>query len=523
MDAAPTLHGRAPLARLDWRVTPLRLTLALLALALALRLNGLGLRPLWLDESYSAWFSARGWHYLWTAVPTYEPHPPFYYSLLKLWRSVSGGSAVALRSFSVLLSVLTIPIVIAASNELERARPTGRPLLRAGITGFLAACAPLLVLLDEEARPYPLLIFAYALGVLAVLRLSREFGDRAAGSWRSWLMLGFAAEIALWAHGLGLIYAASLALALAPAWLKRPRSPARLVRGAATAIGVALLYLPCLAMIASRAGDWGSGWLSWRLFNLIQLIPLYSVPYEALTVGSAIAALTMILFIKRAIAGDLKERGWSADKAVLVLWWAPPLISVAVSMLAVPVFLLRGLAPSLIPAYLAIAGAVARTDQRPERNVLVVAMCAPLLVTAVQVGLRPAPEAWDEVASYLNRHVAAGEQVWLYPNDSALPLGEAGADMRTHGIPGDYPAVGIKGIYRMGSPAVVSLTPAQAGQLARNSASDQATIWLVTRQPALFDPDNDLPGALAKVRRPGRAQEWGYIKVQPYYSDAAVH
>jgi hypothetical protein len=41
-------------------------------------------------------------------------------------------------------------------------------------------------------------------------------------------------------------------------------------------------------------------------------------------------------------------------------------------------------------------------------------------------------------------------------------------------------------------------------------------IWLVTRQGALFDPKNELPRALAAIRRPGGRQQWGYINVQPY-------
>ena len=82
---------RAPFAgiRPNWRVTPLRLAVGLTLLALGVRLIGLGMRPMWLDEAYSAWFSSRGWSELWSQVPTYEPHPPFYYSLLKLWRVVA--------------------------------------------------------------------------------------------------------------------------------------------------------------------------------------------------------------------------------------------------------------------------------------------------------------------------------------------------------------------------------------------------------------------------------------------------
>jgi len=42
-------------------------------------------------------------------------------------------------------------------------------------------------------------------------------------------------------------------------------------------------------------------------------------------------------------------------------------------------------------------------------------------------------------------------------------------------------------------------------------------IWLVTRQSGIFDPNDDLPAALARVRRAGPMEEWGYINVRPYY------
>src|SRR4029078_4067551 len=89
-------------------------------IALGVRAIGLSTRPLWLDEAYSAWFSSRSWDYLWTVVPTYEPHPPFYYSVLKLWRVIAGSGPVALRSLSLLFSITTIPVVMAAALELDR-------------------------------------------------------------------------------------------------------------------------------------------------------------------------------------------------------------------------------------------------------------------------------------------------------------------------------------------------------------------------------------------------------------------
>ena len=498
------------------RIGPARLVAAILVVALAVRAIGLGMRPLWLDEAYSAWFSARSWAYLWTVVPTYEPHPPFYYSILKLWRGLFGGDSIALRGFSVLCSLATVPVVFAAASEMERQRPTGRPLLGAGVAAFLSACSPMLIVLDQEARPYPLLILAYAVAVLGLLRLIREFAEGSAGTWGSWLLLAGGTEVVLWAHGLGAIYAGCLALALLPAWLARPLASGRIVRGLTAAVAVALAYLPCLIMILRRTGDWGTGWLSWDPSMLLQLFGLYSVPGEALTVGSAVAAIAMLFLIKRAIQAAVEEPGWNADRALLILWLGPPLAAVILSTLVIPIFLPRALAATLVPAYLAIGFAIARTPARMERVALTAAIVITLLPTAVQVALRQPMERWDAVGTYLSTHVKPGDQVWLYPNDSALPLAAAGFH-GGRGIPGNYPAVGYKGPIRAGSPAVVSVTREQAAAIVSGSRST-ATIWLVTRQRDIFDPAKDMTTALGRVRRGGVPQEWGYIAVQPFYA-----
>src|SRR5438270_453752 len=82
----------------------------------------------------------------------------------------------------------------------------------------------------------------------------------------------------------------------------RPLDRTRLVRGLTVAGAVALAYAPCLLMIVGRTGDWGvTGWLKWEPSMLLQLLPLYSVPFEVLTVGSAVAALILLLLVKRAV------------------------------------------------------------------------------------------------------------------------------------------------------------------------------------------------------------------------------
>lgn len=519
MERAQALELAAPKLGLAWRTTPLRLAVLLASVALALRCIGLATRPPWLDEAYTIWFSSRSWTNLWTAVPSYEPHPPFFYSLMKLWTAVAGSSLTALRGLSILLGVATVPVAIAAAREMEAQSPTGRSTLRIAFAGFVAACSPMLVGIDQDARPYALLVLAFSLAVLAALRLMREFAQGGAGSASSWLLLASATAVTLWAHATGLLYATCLGAVLLPGIASRPLNSARIKRAAATGIGVALLYLPCLVMIARRVGDWGTGWLGWDPGLMLELVGLYTIPHAASLLGAPVI-LGVFLLGKRAIEQATAGGGWTCDKAMLLLWLGPPILSAIISAAFVPIFLVRTLTPTLVPAALLLSGALARVASRPERSVLAATFCLTLPIAAVQTALRPATEPWDEVAAFLAQQVHGGDELWLYPNDTILPLEVIGGVPRAQirQLPAAFPATGTKGVIRGGSPAVVSLTHDQAREVASDARLHNVpVVWLLTRQQAIFDPANDLPDALQHTRRPGPPHQWGYIRLQPYY------
>jgi 4-amino-4-deoxy-L-arabinose transferase-like glycosyltransferase len=520
MDAAPTLNASKQGSRFGWRVTPFRLAAGLTLLALTLRLTNLGGRALWLDEAFSQWFSDRSYHYLWTVLPTYEAHPPFFYTVLKTWRWLVGEGHFAMRGLSALAGTLTVLVAMGIAWEQERDGATGRPLLRAGIAGFLCACSPLFMVIGQEARPYPLLTLAYTGAILALFRLVRQFRTGEAGSWPSWLLFGFTTALTCWFHALGILYGACLALALLPAWLAAPVGRDRIVRGVLTAAAVAAAYLPCLIMITGRAADWSTNWLVWHPAMLFyQLLALYTVPVEALSIGSAIAALAMVLLIKRALVTTWASKGWNSDRLLLLLWLGPPMLASLISALYEPVFLARTLSGTLVPCYLMIAGAIARSDSGRERRLISAAICATLLPTAIWLALRGPVERWDLLSEYLSRNVSAQDQVWLYPADSALPLDAVGTRVagKIRAIPEPFPTLRFKGPIRAGWPAVVSLTPQQAVTFANDpKLKDVPVIWLVTRQSGIFDPHDDMPSALAEVRRAGPLTEWGYITVRPY-------
>jgi hypothetical protein len=273
-------------------------------------------------------------------------------------------------------------------------------------------------------------------------------------------------------------------------------------------------------MMSSRAHDWGTNWLGWEPSMLLQLLVIYTVPVEALTAVSAFAALAMALLVKRALASTWVSRGWNSDRTILLLWLGPPVLAALISATFMPVFLARTLSATLVPAYLAIGAAVARTDGERERRILTAIIALTLLPTAIMMAVREPTERWDLLSSYLSQKVGPSDQVWLYPTDSSLPLAAAGYPITGHvrELPERFPTLGAKGPIRAGWPAVVSLTPEQADGLARDSRLREVpVVWLVGRQSGIFDPDSDLPNALARTRRAGPGRQWGYITVRPYY------
>ena len=113
----------------------------ILAIGFVFRLPGLSSRSFWIDELYSEWFSSRSFAELWRDVPFYEPHPPVYYTLLKLWTFAFGNSELGLRSLSLIASMATI-LVVAVSGRLMRAGVTGTVSTASGERNFACLLKP---------------------------------------------------------------------------------------------------------------------------------------------------------------------------------------------------------------------------------------------------------------------------------------------------------------------------------------------------------------------------------------------
>jgi len=501
------------------RTAFLWIVVAAVAVGAAIRFCDIGSRALWLDESYSAWFSELGWHALWFESPRYETHPPFYYSLLKLWRSVVGDDAAALRGLSALAGLAAIPIAAFAASTAARLTGSRRPLLFVGIACALFACSPRLMIIAQDARPYALLLTSYALALVFWLRLTLSFrsGEHPEGRIGDWAGLGAATALTLWLHFLGILYAGALFGALLlTSWSGATR--ARWTRLAVVSASVLLSYLPCLLMLLGRSSDWNSGWVVWdpsRLPGaLLDLYGLYRLDEPVTPIAARILfALLIAVGLRQLWRGG--ERQLAAGLASLIL--LPPLAAAMLSAVGHPVFVPRTLVAVLAPAYLVAAYALTL----PGRFALTLGSGVALIFMANlgQALARPSLEAWDEVAATLRREMRPGDVIWVYPNDTALPLGRSlGSPDRLVPLPSAFPALRAAGRRPAGSPAVVAVDgPAARAFAATNQPRPGATVWLVVRATGLFDPDAKVAKTLAEGRRPGRVRRWGEIELHPLH------
>ncbi|GAB4412834.1 MAG: hypothetical protein Kow00106_07560 [Anaerolineae bacterium] len=140
---------------------------AILLLGWALRTHDLEVRSLWADE---------GWTMLLSAGPglddvvrtlAHDQHPPLYFVLFRLWRTVAGEGEFAGRYLGVLAGM----IAVAGTYQLGRALFS--PL--AGVLAtLLLALADLPIDLAQEVRHYSLLLTFVVLSCLAYARWWRQ-------------------------------------------------------------------------------------------------------------------------------------------------------------------------------------------------------------------------------------------------------------------------------------------------------------------------------------------------------------
>jgi len=158
----------------------LKLTLMVLLtlIAYGLRIYHLDFQSLWRDEVDSIQFALRDLPSLLINFKTPGENGPLYYLALHFWVNMTGISAFAVRFFSLLFSVILVPVLYVLGCRLL------------GITGgmiaaILTALSPFYIWYAREAKMYSLLVLTTVLSMYFYLRSIQE--NRPA-FWAGWLL-----------------------------------------------------------------------------------------------------------------------------------------------------------------------------------------------------------------------------------------------------------------------------------------------------------------------------------------------
>lgn len=462
---------------------------AILAVAVLARLPTLWGRSLWLDEAYSAWFSTVPLKELWTEVPLYETHPPFYYTLLKGWRALAGSSEVGLRSLSVLASVITV-MLMACAARIARLGPMPE---RVGLlAAFFLALNSGSIEFAQQARPYALQALAASAAVFSSFMLLARPSER------RWVAgLGVCAGLTLWLHVTGVFIAFGIWTGLLGAIMLQPRQRRRgqLLLAAAAGLGALLIWSPFVPTFLHQSESMAKV-LYWIKFQVS------SVPGAWINPAGGKHLKAPLVILGGAGVYWLWQRRRDLACHLLLVLAVAPLAMALYSYFVKPIFLVRlfeWLGP-LLMALFALGIFALRPALRMPAAVIVTA----LLLRATFIYYGKTIETWRDMLGQMAAGTRQGDLIVAVPNEIQLPvryyLDRAGIPAHIVYLPAPFPAPGLARTYvgNLGAPAVNASDVASL----RAILPRYRRIWLVERLPDLYDQDRQVRAAVSAHFRP---------------------
>ncbi|HEY3129880.1 MAG TPA: glycosyltransferase family 39 protein [Acidobacteriota bacterium] len=117
-----------------------------------------------------------------------DNHPPFYFILLGLWLNLFGMTEFSARMLSVLINLITLPVVYLLAWQIFKDRKVS--LVACLIFGF----SPYLVYFSQEARMYSLLLLLSSLSMLFFLKIQER------ADWRSYAAFVLFSILGIYTH-----------------------------------------------------------------------------------------------------------------------------------------------------------------------------------------------------------------------------------------------------------------------------------------------------------------------------------
>jgi uncharacterized membrane protein len=220
---------------LQW-LTPARVYAAAVSFAIGvgavLRLWGYNRLSMWLDEGFSLLYSKQEWAAAAGFHGFYSPHPPLYFTLIKVFNLVLPDVSAG-RTVAVLCGVLVLPVFYLLARRLLDP-------VAALVATTVFMLSPIHIYYSQEARMYSLVVLAVTTSFLALVGYIQTLDRR----WTA--LYGVSLAVAVYADYSSLfVLAPQAAVLLFYAWRYRGKMTPMLI-----AAGLAVLaYVPWLPQV----------------------------------------------------------------------------------------------------------------------------------------------------------------------------------------------------------------------------------------------------------------------------------
>ncbi len=372
-------------------------------LALILRLPLIH-QSLWLDEAIEALaLMGKKGPILKYALADFQP--PIYHFILKFWTNLFGYSEVALRTPSLIFSLLSIWFAIKIAQEIANRRT-------ALITGFLLATNPLHIYYSTEGRTYMLTTFLVTASFYFFILMTKGRKNKVRNLFRlagisvtqpifvksAYLLLTIAS---LWSS-----YLAWIAIGLQFLYLLYLRR-FDLLKYPLIAFATLVLWLPSVLRqlnigfsTVAHSSNWG------RVVGGFELIRLPRIWFKFIAGRVSFANKKLYLLIMMALFSFhflYLKKTWKAKYRLLLLWLLGSILIAYFLSLFVPVYQYFRLLFAL-PAYTILlalgATSIPRRYQTISITILLTVHCS--LITYFYFTPRFHKEAWRELVTYLH-------------------------------------------------------------------------------------------------------------------------
>jgi hypothetical protein len=381
-----------------------------LAVAVGVGLRLCSFSPFWLDEAQTVQFARVPLHDLHAALRT-DGAPPLYYALLHFWIKMFGTGVWAVRSMSMLASLVCLPVIWRVARRLGGSRELAAVVL------VLLATSPWAIRYAGEARMYSLVVLEVLLGILALERLRRCADKRSLGA------VGLSTAALLLTHYWAIWLLANVAGGLAFVAWRRPEERRFVIRaGLAAGCGV-LAFLPWVPTMLYQSRHTGAPWALTPDLGSVAELPMdwFGGSGPAGTCASlvVIPLLVVAVFGRRTAGGALLFAGRPGRRAGLL---GSLILSTLLTALTAAVATHSTVAPRytavVVPLVMLLMGVgVTRLPRKVGHAVLAILVSIGV-AGGITVATTPHTQA-GQIAGILNQDAGYGDLVVYCPDQLA--------------------------------------------------------------------------------------------------------